>query len=393
MLLFAIVFAVGSLLVSAAPNMETVLLGRAIQGIGEGLILSLSYGVAQDLFSSKATPKLFGLFAFVYALSAAVGPVLSGALTELFSWRLAFSANIVFAILYISLLLYSIPNKKFSRDELASKIPFLRLALIGTAIILIGLTGNVTSPLMASLLISCAFILFFLCFKLDHKQENKLFPSQIFWLSSTAGIGFWLIFLLPIPMAGAQIFIPLYIQLFYGFSITMAGYVAALISFSWSFSAIVTGRFAAEKIKSFLLLAGVLGQFLGFTLFFSGYYFDWLWAIVIGLLIIGLAVGACWAFITQKIVSCTKQGEEDLAASQIPVIQTIASAVGAGLVGALANFNGLSDELISPSVLKSSLFPVFATSMVVSLIGVFFGFWFGLRKSGSLVKQKFSNYS
>jgi hypothetical protein len=173
----------------------------------------------------------------------------------------------------------------------------------------------------------------------------------------------------------------------------MAGYVSTLISFSWSFSAIVTGRFAAEKIKSFLLLAGVLGQFLGFTLFFSGYYFDWLWAIVIGLLIIGLAVGACWAFITQKIVSCTKQGEEDLAASQIPVIQTIASAVGAGLVGALANFNGLSDELISPSVLKSSLFPVFATSMVVSLIGVFFGFWFGLRKSGSLVKQKFSNYS
>ncbi|TXH60064.1 MAG: MFS transporter, partial [Thiothrix sp.] len=54
MLLFAMIFALGSLLVSIAPNMETVLLGRALQGMGEGLILSLSYGVAQDLFSSKA---------------------------------------------------------------------------------------------------------------------------------------------------------------------------------------------------------------------------------------------------------------------------------------------------------------------------------------------------
>lgn len=65
--LFALIFASGSLIVATAPNMGTVLLGRALQGIGEGLILALSYGVAQDLFSSEATPKLFGLFAFVYA--------------------------------------------------------------------------------------------------------------------------------------------------------------------------------------------------------------------------------------------------------------------------------------------------------------------------------------
>lgn len=108
--LFAMIFALGSLMVSIAPNMETVLLGRALQGIGEGLILSLSYGVAQDLFSGEATPKLFGLFAFVYAFSAAVGPVFSGSLTELLSWRLAFSANIAFALLYILLLRKSIPK-------------------------------------------------------------------------------------------------------------------------------------------------------------------------------------------------------------------------------------------------------------------------------------------
>lgn len=380
MLLFAIIFALGSLLVSIAPNMETVLLGRALQGMGEGLILSLSYGVAQDLFSSKATPKLFGLFAFVYAFSAAIGPVFSGTLTELFSWRIAFSTNLIFIIFYIIMLLYSIPSQQFNNDETTTKTPLLRLALIGAAIILIGLTSSIQSVLSAGLLMICACSLFFLCFKMDHQQENKLFPSQIFWLTSTVGIGFWLIFLLPLPIASIHIFIPLYTQTFYGSSITMAGYISTIISFSWSFSAIMTGHVTAEKIKSFFIFLGTFGQFLGFTLFFVGFYFDWLWIIVMGLFIIGSALGACWAFITQKIVKSTNTGEEDLAASQVPVIQTIANAVGAGFVGALASFNGLSETISSPSVLKSALLPVFSTSVVLSLIAAIFGLGFLLRK-------------
>lgn len=385
--LFAIIFASGSLMVAVAPNMETVLLGRALQGIGEGLILALSYSVAQDLFSSEATPKLFGLFAFVYAFSAAVGPVLAGAFTELFSWRIVFFANIVFAILYSVMLLYAIPNKPFSNNEPKTKTPLLRLALIGAAIILIGLTSNINSVLLAGLLLSCAFILFFLCFTLDHKQANKLFPAQIFWLSSTLGIGFWLIFLLPLPMVSAHIFITLYTQVFYGVSITVAGYISTIITFAWSFSAIMVGNFTAEKTKSFLIFLGTLSQFLGFALFFVGYYFDWLWAIVIGLFIIGCSLGACWAFITQKIVKSTQDGEKDLAASQVPVIQTIANAVGAGLVGTLASFNGLSEEITSPSVLKSTLLPVFSASVVVSLIATMFGVWFLLRKSNPSVEK------
>lgn len=387
MFLFAIIFAIGSFIVSVAPNMETVLLGRAFQGIGEGLILSLSYGVAQDLFSSTATPKLFGLFAFVYAFSAAVGPIFSGTLTELFSWRIAFSANIVFAILYIIMMLHSIPNKKFSNNQTEIKTPFLRLALIGVAIILIGLTSNIKSALIAGLLIICAFILFFICLKIDQKQENKLFPSQIFWLTSTVGIGFWIIFLLPLPMASIHIFIPLYTQVFYGVSITVAGYISTVITFSWSFSAIMAGSFTAEKIKSFFIFLGTFSQFLGFTFFFAGYYLDWLWGIVIGLFIIGSALGACWAFITQKIVKSTNEGEEDLAASQVPVIQTIANAVGVGFVGALASFHGLAEEITSPIVLKSALLPVFSASVVVSLIGAIFGLWFLLHKSAPSVER------
>ena len=375
LLVFAVIFAIGSFTVSVASNMSTVFLGRALQGIGEGVILSLSYGVSQDIFSHKATPKLFGLFAFVYAFSAAVGPILAGFLTDSFSWRVALAANIAFAGLYIIMLLRSIPNQKFHDGRMKATVPFFRLALVGMAILLIGLMINIKSGLLVSLLITASFSLFFFCFKIDHKEENKIFPSKIFWLTSTLGIGFWVIFLLPFSLSGIAIFLPLYAQTVFGISVTSAGYLSTIISFAWSFSAFTTGKFKTEKMAYLLILLGAFGQFLGSVIFFFGTYFDLFWIIVLGLLVTGGSLGCCWAFVTQKIIESTNKGEEDLAASQVPVVHTIAIAVGAGFVGALANMNGLSEEIASPVFLKTALLPVFGACLITSSIGAAFGLW------------------
>lgn len=380
MILFAIIFAIGSFIVSAAPTMAMVLLGRALQGVGEGLLLALSYGVAQDLFSSKATPKLFGLFAFVYAISAAFGPVFAGFITEILSWRVAFAANIAFAIIYIMIAWRSIPDRNYSNNGKETSVPFLRLALIGVAIMLVGIADSVNSALMALLFIMVAVLMFFICLKVDIKQNIKMFPSQMFSLKSTVGIGFWVVFFLPFSLSGIYVFIPLYTQSYYGVSIIIAGYLSTIIAFSWSMSAILTGGFKTEKLQSVFILTGTSGQFVGCMLFASGYYFDILWLILVGLFIIGSSLGTCWAFVTQKIVTSTNKGEEDLAASQVPVVQTIATAVGAGIVGTLASFGGLSEEITSPILLKAALLPVFAAGVGASLIGALFGLWFVLRK-------------
>lgn len=386
-ILFAAIFAVGSFIVSSAPNMEMVLLGRAFQGIGEGLILSLSYGVAQDVFPTNSTPKLFGLFAFVYAFSAVLGPVFAGFVTEISSWRVAFATNIAFAILYIILARRSLPNTKYSNRDQEMSVPLLRLLLIGISIMLIGLTDRANSTLMALLFISVAILLFYTCLKIDFKQSTKMFPSQIFSLKSTVGVGFWVIFLLPFSLAGIYVYIPLYIQVYYGTSIIIAGYFSTIIALSWSFSAVLIGSNKSNDLQTVFIILGVIGNLFGFTVFISGYYLDIIWIIFIGLFIIGSSLGTCWAFVTQKIVKATKEGEEDIVASQVPVVQTIATAVGAGIVGTLASFNGLSEEITSPVVLKTALSPVFAAGMVASLIGALFGLWLAVRSKDSYVTK------
>ncbi|MFA0924626.1 MFS transporter [Xanthomonas fragariae] len=380
MILFAVVFGIGSFIVSAAPTMQVVLLGRAFQGIGEGLILALSYGVAQDVFSSKATPKLFGLFAFVYAFSAALGPVFAGFVTEISSWRVAFTANILFALIYIVMAWRSIPNKTFAKGDYEMSVPFLRLGLIGGAIMLVGFTDSVISALTAVLFIALAAVLFYACLRIDSKQSIRVFPAQIFTLTSTVGVGFWVVFLLPISLAGIYVFIPLYTQTYFGVSIIIAGYFSTIIAFSWSFGAIVTGSFKSGNWQSTFILMGTVGQFIGAMLFFTGYYFDVLWLILLGLFITGASLGTCWAFVTQRIVTATSEGDEDLAASQVPVVQTIATAVGAGIVGTLASFNGLTEKIPSATTLKAALLPVFSIGVLASAIGALFGLWLVFRK-------------
>ena len=376
MVVFASVFAAGSLIVALTPTMGVVLLGRALQGAGEGVVLALAYGASQDLFANRATPKLFGLFAVVYAASAAVGPLLAGLITEALSWRVAYAANLVLVGTYVALVLRAVPSQRPQRGGAMGQVPTLRLALIGSALVLIGLSGLLELGVLVTGLIASACGLLALCLIQDQNAAIQLFPRQAFWLTSRAGRGFWVLFTLPCSLAGVSVFLPLYSQHVFGLSITLAGYMAILITLAWSVSALGVGAVRSAGREPGLILLGAVGQFLGSALVLASAILGSLVGLIGGLVLIGGGLGTCWAFVTQQIVALTPTDDKDLAAAQVPVVQTIAAAVGAGVVGAVAGLNGLSAQIPSASALQMALVPVFGVCLIVALLGAFFAFWF-----------------
>ena len=52
---------------------------------------------------------------------------------------------------------------------------------------------------------------------------------------------------------------------------------------------------------------------------------------------IGTGIGACWAFIAQRVMSGAKPGEESIAASSVPTVQQAGIAFGAAVSGLVAN--------------------------------------------------------
>ncbi|MCJ1286182.1 hypothetical protein MMC26_005527 [Xylographa opegraphella] len=87
-------FAVGAIVAAVATNFTMMLVGRSIQGIGGGGILTLGEIIITDLVPLAARGTWFGYFGSCWALGAVTGPLLSGALAQNGAWRWIFWINL-----------------------------------------------------------------------------------------------------------------------------------------------------------------------------------------------------------------------------------------------------------------------------------------------------------
>ena len=81
------VFAAGLLIAGVAQHMAVLVVGRAVQGLGAGVVIVLLYVIAGQAYSSVLRPRLFGAFAAGWVLPALVGPLAAGLVTTHLGWR------------------------------------------------------------------------------------------------------------------------------------------------------------------------------------------------------------------------------------------------------------------------------------------------------------------
>lgn len=98
-----VVSAVGCAACAAASDWSLFLWARAIQGIGTALALSCTPALATSLFPEGERTKALAGFASSMALAAAVGPVLGGALVELWGWQAVYWIRVPIAIVTLAL--------------------------------------------------------------------------------------------------------------------------------------------------------------------------------------------------------------------------------------------------------------------------------------------------
>ena len=99
-------FIIGSFLSGISQSMTQLIIFRAFQGIGFGVISALGFIVIADIFPPEDRGKYGGLMAGVFGLSTLIGPTLGGFLTDALSWRWCFFVPIPIGVISSSFLRY-----------------------------------------------------------------------------------------------------------------------------------------------------------------------------------------------------------------------------------------------------------------------------------------------
>lgn len=105
------VFGVASLGCGIAPSIETLVLARALQGVGAALLLPGTLAVITSLYSDAAArARAVGVWAAAGALSLPSGPLVGGALVGAFGWRSVFLINLPVVATVLPLVLRLLPS-------------------------------------------------------------------------------------------------------------------------------------------------------------------------------------------------------------------------------------------------------------------------------------------
>ncbi len=112
------IFALGCLLCVLAPNLQTLIAARIVQGVGSGCILPVCQAVLLEVFPAEKRGLAMGLFGIAALFSPLAGPFLGGFLTDNWSWQWIFIINIPLCMIAFLLV------KLFVSDEKPQKLKY-----------------------------------------------------------------------------------------------------------------------------------------------------------------------------------------------------------------------------------------------------------------------------
>ena len=95
----ASVYIISSALCMFAPNLETIVVARVLQGIGAAAPRVVSQALIRDLYSGREMARISSFIMIIFSLVPAVAPLLGAGLISVFDWRAIFVTFILFVVM------------------------------------------------------------------------------------------------------------------------------------------------------------------------------------------------------------------------------------------------------------------------------------------------------
>ncbi|WP_409288351.1 MDR family MFS transporter [Peribacillus sp. SCS-37] len=341
-----LLFLFGSILCGTAQTIEQLSIFRAIQGIGGGALIPITFTIIFDVFPPEKRGKMTGLFGAVFGLSSVFGPLLGAYITDYISWHWVFYINLPLGIIAFFLILF---NYKESLQHKEQKIDWLgAVTLVGAVVCLmfaLELGGNKYEWDSSQIiwLFTGFGVLIIIFFAAERKAADpiisfNMFQNRLFAASTLVGLFYGIAFIV------ASVYIPIFVQGVYGGTATNSGLILLPMMLgvvvSSQAGAIAAARLGYRRVMVVFAVIFAIGMSLLSTIDAHTAKST----VTMYMIIVGLGTGASFSVLSMAAIHHVAPQQRGSANSTVSFVRQLGMTIGITIFGILQR-NEFTDNM------------------------------------------------
>ena len=334
-------FSIGLVIGGLAPSMGVLVVGRALQGFGAGAIPPIAYVAIGRAMPDALRPKMFAVLSTAWVLPGVIGPALAGAVAAATSWRVVFLGLLPLIALSAAIILPAlrtvparaddhVADDPDGRNAFGRRLRFAVVAVAGAALLLAGLTSGVLVPGGPLVLAGLALLV---------PAFQRLTPVGTLRALPGLPAAVLLRGLLTFTFFCADAYVPYALQHWRGLGLSISGLALTGATLSWTAGAWVQARWIGVQGVRRFVRAGfstVVIGIAGFATVLSPAV-----PVAVGIVawtLAGFGMGLSYSPLSLTTLREAPVGGEGAATSGLQLSDSLGTALGAGVGGALIAF-------------------------------------------------------
>ena len=250
-----IFFLVGTIVCGAAPVFSVLLIGRAVQALGTGLMLPVMMNTMMNIFPPERRGGAMGMIGLVVMFAPAIGPTVAGLIIDWLSWRWMF--YLIMPVAAFSVLFAAAALRNVS-DITKPKVDYLSIVLscIGFGGLVYGLSAaatNLSTLTLGSLVVGGIALALFVLRQLSIAApilELRTFRHPMF------SVAMVLVLLLMMVMFSAGLLLAQFMLIVLGMTAFEVGLCGLLPGIVYAAMSMVSGRLFDRRGVKVLIIPG-----------------------------------------------------------------------------------------------------------------------------------------